>query len=122
MNTTSSLQIDTHGTLSPREEEAFAWLAFGKRVEEIGVIMGITARGARAHVDAAQQKLGASTKYRAISLAFMHGYLKWACMLMLALGTALPHGDEPLRPNVRTNTRLTRTAARRSRQPDLKLA
>ncbi len=45
-------------TLTRRQEQVVRLLALGYTVAEIGAVLGITPRTARAHVDALRMKLG----------------------------------------------------------------
>ncbi len=90
MDHRSLQRCDSQGVLTPREDQALYWLAMGKTIQECAIIMGCSARTARAHADSGQEKLGASNKCMAISMAFMRGYMiQAACTLLLAVATVL---------------------------------
>jgi LuxR family quorum sensing-dependent transcriptional regulator len=55
--------------LTPRELECMRWVALGKTDEEIGIILAISARTARFHVENAKKKLGVTTRVQAVAVA-----------------------------------------------------
>jgi LuxR family quorum sensing-dependent transcriptional regulator len=55
--------------LTPRELECMRWVALGKTDEEIGIILTISARTARFHVENAKRKLGVATRVQAVAEA-----------------------------------------------------
>jgi DNA-binding CsgD family transcriptional regulator len=55
--------------MTPRELECMRWVALGKTDEEIGVILAISARTARFHVENAKKKLGVTTRVQAVAEA-----------------------------------------------------
>ena len=55
--------------LSPRERQCLQWASRGKTDAEIGVILGISARTARFHIENAKRKLGAATRVQAVAEA-----------------------------------------------------
>ncbi len=55
--------------LSPRERQCLQWASKGKTDAEIGVILGISARTARFHIENAKRKLGAATRVQAVAEA-----------------------------------------------------
>ena len=55
--------------LSPRELQCLQWASRGKTDAEIGVILGISARTARFHIENAKRKLGAATRVQAVAEA-----------------------------------------------------
>jgi len=57
------------GDLSPRECQCLQWASQGKTDSEIGVILGISARTARFHIENAKRKLGAATRVQAVAEA-----------------------------------------------------
>lgn len=57
------------GALTARELECLRWTARGKTDAEIGVILSISARTARFHVENAKRKLGVSTRIQAVAEA-----------------------------------------------------
>jgi len=57
------------GLLSPREVECLRWAAAGKTDNEIGVILTISPRTARFHIENAKKKLGVSTRIQAVTEA-----------------------------------------------------
>ena len=58
---------------SPRERECLQWAAAGKTDWEIGEILSITERTARAHIDSAKHKCGVPTRIQAIVSALQSG-------------------------------------------------
>lgn len=57
------------GILSPREVECLRWAAAGKTDTEIGVILSISARTTRFHIENAKKKLGVATRIQAVAEA-----------------------------------------------------
>lgn len=55
--------------LTPRELECMRWVALGKTDEEIGIILAISARTARFHVENAKKKLGVATRVQAVAVS-----------------------------------------------------
>ena len=55
--------------LSPRELQCLQWASKGKTDAEIGVILGISARTARFHIENAKRKLGAATRVQSVAEA-----------------------------------------------------
>jgi DNA-binding CsgD family transcriptional regulator len=58
----------SHG-LTPRELECLRWVAIGKTDAEIAVILSISPRTARFHVENAKLKLRADTRIQAVAQA-----------------------------------------------------
>jgi len=67
---------DRGETLSPRELEVLNLLRQGFSNGEIGKLLGISRRTARAHVSAILRKLGASSRAEAVTRGFEKGILK----------------------------------------------
>ncbi len=63
-------------TLSQREQEVLNLMRQGFSNVEIGKLLGISRRTARAHVSAVLRKLGASGRTEAVTLGFEKGILK----------------------------------------------
>ena len=57
------------GGLTVRELECLRWTALGKTDSEIGVILSISARTARFHIENSKRKLGVSTRIQAVAEA-----------------------------------------------------
>lgn len=57
------------GALSPRELECLKWAAAGKTDSEIGMILSISARTTRFHIENAKKKLGVATRIQAVAEA-----------------------------------------------------
>ncbi len=55
--------------LTPREREVLTWAALGKTASEIGEILKISQRTAKAHTANARQKLGAVNRTQAVMIA-----------------------------------------------------
>ncbi len=62
--------------LSQRELEVCQWAAEGKQVSDIAKILGITPRTVTFHLERIVEKLGASSKNQAISLALKQGMVR----------------------------------------------
>lgn len=60
-------------TLTARERECLQWVARGKTDFEIGIILGISARTARFHIENSKRKLGVSSRVQAVTLAMRSG-------------------------------------------------
>lgn len=59
--------------LSPRQVECVRWVAEGKTDAEIGVIMKLSPRTVRFHLDAAKAKLSVTTRCQLLVWAIKHG-------------------------------------------------
>lgn len=57
------------GALTEREVECLRWLSVGKSDSEISIILGISPRTVRFHIDNAKVKLGAATRIQAVAKA-----------------------------------------------------
>ena len=57
------------GSLTTRELECLRWTALGKTDAEIGVILSISARTARFHIENSKRKFGVSTRIQAVTEA-----------------------------------------------------
>jgi len=57
------------GALTERETECLRWLSVGKSDSEISIILGISPRTVRFHIDNAKVKLGAATRIQAVAKA-----------------------------------------------------
>jgi DNA-binding NarL/FixJ family response regulator len=55
-------------TLSPQQRRVLELLASGRRVSEVGVVMGVTRGTVRSHVKALRAKLGARTQLEAVAM------------------------------------------------------
>lgn len=62
--------------LSQREQEVCKWAAEGKQVSDIAKILGIKPRTVTFHLERIVEKLGASSKNQAISLALKQGMVR----------------------------------------------
>jgi LuxR family transcriptional regulator, quorum-sensing system regulator BjaR1 len=60
-------------TLTARERECLQWVARGKTDFEIGIILGISARTARFHIENSKRKLGVASRVQAVTLAMRSG-------------------------------------------------
>lgn len=69
------IQIETNprrasaGMLSPREVECLSWAAAGKTDAQIGLILTISPRTTRFHIENAKKKLGVATRVQAVAEA-----------------------------------------------------
>ncbi|MDQ8727539.1 LuxR family transcriptional regulator [Bradyrhizobium sp. LHD-71] len=61
--------------LTQRERQCLAWASRGKTMEEIAMILDVTSRAVKFHLDNARRNLGASTVTHAVALAVRHGLL-----------------------------------------------
>lgn len=68
-------EIDAVERLSGRQSEVLGWLAKGLTNREIGVLMGITEDGVKAHLKVIFQKLHAADRAEAVAVAMKRGYL-----------------------------------------------
>jgi DNA-binding CsgD family transcriptional regulator len=55
--------------LTARERECLHWVSQGKTDFEIGVILGISARTARFHIENSKRKLGVTSRVQAVTAA-----------------------------------------------------
>jgi LuxR family transcriptional activator of conjugal transfer of Ti plasmids len=70
------LSPDKAGSLlTQRERQCLAWASRGKTMEEIAMILDVTSRAVKFHLDNARRNLGASTVTHAVALAVRHGLL-----------------------------------------------
>jgi LuxR family transcriptional regulator, quorum-sensing system regulator BjaR1 len=60
-------------SLTARERECLQWVARGKTDFEIGIILGISARTARFHIENSKRKLGVSSRVQAVTQAMRSG-------------------------------------------------
>ena len=65
----SHLSEAEKGPLTPRERECLQWVARGKTDFEIGIILGISARTARFHIENSKRKLGVASRVQAVTAA-----------------------------------------------------
>jgi LuxR family transcriptional activator of conjugal transfer of Ti plasmids len=61
--------------LTQRERQCLAWASRGKTMEEIAIILDVTSRAVKFHLDNARRNLAASTITHAVALAVRHGLL-----------------------------------------------
>jgi DNA-binding CsgD family transcriptional regulator len=59
--------------ITKREIEALEWAAEGKTIEDIAILMRISAETVKAHLDSARYKLGALTRAHAVAKAIRAG-------------------------------------------------
>ena len=59
---------DRLGTLSPQQMRVLELLATGRRVSEVGELIGVTSGTVRSHVKALRAKLGARTQLEAVAM------------------------------------------------------
>jgi DNA-binding CsgD family transcriptional regulator len=60
---------EMHSTLSARQTECLGWVAQGKTDPEIGIILGVSPRTVRFHLDKAKDKLKVMTRVQAVTKA-----------------------------------------------------
>jgi DNA-binding CsgD family transcriptional regulator len=63
-------------TITRRESEALSWSAEGKSIEDISVLMAISAETVKAHLDSARHKLGALNRVHAVAKAIRAGLIR----------------------------------------------
>jgi LuxR family transcriptional activator of conjugal transfer of Ti plasmids len=68
-------QCTTNTPLTQRERQCLTWASCGKTREETAMILGVSPRAVRFHLDNARQNLGASTITHAVALAIRQGLL-----------------------------------------------
>ena len=61
--------------ITRRECEALSWIAEGKTIEDVGVILGISDETVKAHLDSARSKLSALNRPHAVAKAFRMGLI-----------------------------------------------
>lgn len=74
--TTGTAEMPSTGPLSHRQEEVLGLIRQGFSNEEIGSLLGISERTARAHVSAILESLGAADRAQAVALGFELGILR----------------------------------------------
>ena len=85
------------GTLSPQQMRVLELLATGRRVSEVGEIIGVTSGTVRSHVKALRAKLGARTQLEAV--AMLHQAQGQGRGVDLVPRARQPHPDgEPVAP------------------------
>jgi DNA-binding NarL/FixJ family response regulator len=65
-------------TLSPRERQVLSWLARGKPVKNIGLVLEISPRTVHLHAAAIVRRLGVENRLQAVVLAIRAGMLERA--------------------------------------------
>ena len=88
-----SIQLNTHGLFTPREEDVFKLVAEGKSILQAALLMRISRRVTYNYVEHAKDKLDAETTPHAISLLWAQGHIKNVACLMLGLCLWLPIAD-----------------------------
>jgi DNA-binding CsgD family transcriptional regulator len=73
LRTTGALRKDYSTILSPRERECLQWAASGKSTWDTSVILGISERAIKFHLDQARHKLDCLTKTHAVAKALSLG-------------------------------------------------
>ena len=63
--------------LTPRETEVTTWIACGKTYPEIAILLSISERTAKAHLESACHKLNATNKAHAIAIALVNELIKF---------------------------------------------
>jgi len=92
-------QINTHGLLTPREEQAMLFVAQGKTIKDTARVMRIARDTTYGHVDHAKNKLNAETTPHAVSLLWAQGHIKYVACLFLGLCLWLPIADSIIDQN-----------------------
>ncbi len=114
---TSNIKADLYSGqkagLTPRQLEATSWAAEGKTDKEIGLLMGCTARTAKAHILNAMKQTDTHTRAQLVAQLFIRNVftgitsLKSAAAFCLVLsitgGLTDGQADEMLRARTRTN-------------------
>lgn len=72
-NTGESIDLNA---ITRRETEALSWTAEGKSVNDIAILMSISAETVKAHLDSARFKLGALNRVHAVTKAIRHGIIR----------------------------------------------
>ena len=65
----SEPEPEIHSNLSARQAECLTWVAQGKTDPEIGIILGVSPRTVRFHLDKAKDKLKVMTRVQAVTKA-----------------------------------------------------
>jgi LuxR family transcriptional activator of conjugal transfer of Ti plasmids len=68
-------QYAANASLTQRERQCLAWASSGKTREETAMILGVSPRAVRFHLDNARQNLGACTVAHAVAVAIRKGLL-----------------------------------------------
>lgn len=62
--------------VTKRESEALSWVAEGKTIADVAVLMAISPETVKAHLDSARFKLGALNRVHAVTRAIRHGIIR----------------------------------------------
>ncbi|MEZ0137331.1 MAG: response regulator transcription factor [Candidatus Reddybacter sp.] len=109
-----SIQINTHGLFTPREEDVFKYIAEGKSILQAARLMRISRKVTYRYVEHAKDKLNAETTPHAISLLWTQGHIKNVACLMLGLFLWLPIADSIVDQNTAIARRGAGGKARRT--------
>ena len=85
-----NIQLNTHGLLTPRQENVFQLLLEGKLIKDVARCMGTTPKCTYRHVDRVKEKLHAETTSHAVSLLWAQGHAKNIACLFLVISAWLP--------------------------------
>lgn len=109
-----SIQIDTNGLLTPREEDVFNLIAGGKLIKDAARCLRISRKVTYEHVEHAKDKLNAETTPHAVSLLWAQGHIKYVACLFLGLCLWLPIADSIVDQNTAIARRGAGGKARRT--------
>lgn len=74
-NILSSTENIPPSALTSREKDVLQFIADGHRVEDVGVTLGLPEAEIERLLKAAEQKLGASNRLHAVTIAVLHGHI-----------------------------------------------
>lgn len=115
---TPKLEANPGTLLTLRQTQVLFYIALGKTLEEIAIILGVARTTAKAHAELLYAKLHVENRSQLITQAFLQGYLrnaaKGATALLLAIccftSAVQPSADDQLRNFRQARTRTTRSA------------
>lgn len=64
--------------LTPRETEVLTWAKYGKTNWEISVLLAVSARAVKFHLESAMRKLNVVNRTQAVAVALSLGLIKWS--------------------------------------------
>ena len=109
-----SIQLNTHGRLTPREEDVFQLILEGKFIKDVARCLRISRKVTYTHVLNAKEKLDAETTPHAVSLLWARGHARIIAAAFLALAIWLPIADSIVDQNTTIARRGAGGKARRA--------
>ena len=109
-----TLQLNTHGLFTPREEDVFKLVLEGKHIKDAARCLRISRKVTYRHVEHGKDKLNAETTPHAINLLWAQGHVKLIAVVFLTLTVWLPIADSISDQNTAIARRGARGKARRT--------